>query len=384
MMLTTRSSTVCSTVPTTASGGDGTGWTCGGYSDWDGFGAEVRESQPHIWRWRDWIIESLNADKPYDQMIVEMLAGDEVAPEDPATVRATGFLARNWYKFNRNVWLDFTIEHTAKGFLGTTLNCARCHDHMYDPISQQDYYTFRAFFEAHDIRTDRLPGQPDIVKDGLARVYDANATAPTFLFTRGDEKQPDKEHPLAAALPGIFAGGELTVDAVPLSPAAYYPGSRAVLQEEALAQIRGDVDKLLAGLKESGAKLASAKQKLADFAAGKTADPAANPSAVILADDFSAPHPELWTTGPGDWEFANGRLSQKDPRDAITQLLSIKAHPTDFLAAVQIQDDGRKSLQIGRPQLRRRSRARFLGRLSQRHREASGLSAGRGPGQLSG
>ncbi|HTI51869.1 MAG TPA: DUF1549 domain-containing protein, partial [Planctomycetaceae bacterium] len=48
------------------------------YSDWDGYGAEVRESQPHIWRWRDWIIESLNADKPYDRMIVEMLAGDEV------------------------------------------------------------------------------------------------------------------------------------------------------------------------------------------------------------------------------------------------------------------------------------------------------------------
>jgi mono/diheme cytochrome c family protein len=311
------------------------------YSDWDGFGAEVRESQPHIWRWRDWIIESLNADKPYDQMIVEMLAGDEVAPEDPATVRATGFLARNWYKFNRNVWLDYTIEHTAKGFLGTTLNCARCHDHMYDPVSQQDYYTFRAFFEAHDIRTDRLPGQPDVAKDGLARVYDAHAAAPTFLFTRGDEKQPDKEHPLAAALPGIFAGRELTIDAVPLSPAAYYPGSRAVLQEEALAQVRGDVDKSLAALKEAGAKLASAKQKLADFVAGKTADPAVS-SSIVLADDFSVPRPELWTTGPGDWEYANGRLAQKDSRDAITQLLSVKVHPPDFVARFKFKTTGGK------------------------------------------
>ena len=103
------------------------------------------------------------------------------------------------------MWLDFTVEHTSKAFLGTTLNCARCHDHMYDPIAQQDYYQFRAFFEAHDIRTDRVPGQPDIAKDGLARVFDANAAAPTFLFTRGDEKQPDKDHPLAAALPAIFA-----------------------------------------------------------------------------------------------------------------------------------------------------------------------------------
>ena len=75
------------------------------YSDWDGFGAEVRESQPHIWRWRDWIVESLNADKGYDRMVVEMLAADEAAPDDPDALRATGFLVRNWYKFNRNVWL---------------------------------------------------------------------------------------------------------------------------------------------------------------------------------------------------------------------------------------------------------------------------------------
>jgi hypothetical protein len=63
------------------------------YSDWAGYQAEVRESQPHIWRWRDWIIESLNADKPYDQMVREMLAADEIAPADPGppgSWRATG------------------------------------------------------------------------------------------------------------------------------------------------------------------------------------------------------------------------------------------------------------------------------------------------------
>ncbi len=234
------------------------------YSDWDGFGAEVRESQPHIWRWRDWIIESLNADKPYDQMIVEMLAGDELAPDDPATVRATGFLVRNWYKFNRNVWIDFSIEHTSKAFLGTTLNCARCHDHMYDPISQQDYYRFRAFFEAHDIRTDRVPGQPDTAKDGLVHVYDANAAVPTFLFVRGDEKNPDKEHPLTAGLPAVLAKSELTIDAVALPATAYYPGLRPHVQMEALAQVRGEVEKAQAGLKDAVAKVDAAKKKVSD------------------------------------------------------------------------------------------------------------------------
>ena len=119
------------------------------YSDWDGFGAEVRESQPHIWRWRDWIVESLNRDMPYDRMIVAMLAADETDPCDTSSLRATGFLVRNWYKFNRNVWLEDTVEHTAKAFLGITLNCAKCHDHKYDPIPQTDYYAFRAFFEPY-------------------------------------------------------------------------------------------------------------------------------------------------------------------------------------------------------------------------------------------
>ena len=75
-----------------------------------------RHSQKHIWRWRDWIVESLNEDKSYDRMILEMLAGDELDPGNADTVRATGFLARNWYLYNRNFWLDDIIEHTAKGF----------------------------------------------------------------------------------------------------------------------------------------------------------------------------------------------------------------------------------------------------------------------------
>ena len=92
--------------------------------DWAGYGDEIRESQRHIWRWRDWIISSLNQDKPYNQMVVEMLAGDELDPTNVEILPATGFLARNWFKFNRNVWLDNTIEHTGKAFLGMTFNCA--------------------------------------------------------------------------------------------------------------------------------------------------------------------------------------------------------------------------------------------------------------------
>ena len=247
------------------------------YSDWDGYGQEIRESKPHIWRWRDWIVESLNADKGYDQMIVEMLAGDEIAPDDPATLRATGYLVRNWYSFNRHVWLDATIEHTAKAFLGTTLNCARCHDHMYDPISQTDYFQFRAIFEAHDVRTDRVPGQADITKDGLVRAYDANADAKTFLFRRGDDKQPVTEHPLVAGLPGVFRAQEFRPQPVTLNPNAFYPGSREHEQLESLQQAQSQFEATLKARSEADAKLQSAKKALADLLAAKAKGEAVKP-----------------------------------------------------------------------------------------------------------
>jgi hypothetical protein len=106
------------------------------YSDWWGLGAEVRNSQKHIWQWRDWIVESLNADKGYDQMVREMLAADELYPDDLDRLRASGFLARQYFRFNRTTWMDETVEHTSKAFLGLTFNCSKCHDHKYDPIAQ--------------------------------------------------------------------------------------------------------------------------------------------------------------------------------------------------------------------------------------------------------
>jgi len=160
------------------------------YSDWYGFGSQVRNSQPHIWHWRDWIVESLNQDKGYDRMVQEMLAGDELAPTDLSTLRATGYLARTWYRFNRNVWLQDTVEHVSAGFLGVTLKCARCHDHKYDPLAQEEYYKFRAFFEPYDVRLDPTPGEADTAKDGIARAFDAEPREATT-------KDP--------FLPGIFA-----------------------------------------------------------------------------------------------------------------------------------------------------------------------------------
>jgi len=248
------------------------------YSDWWGLGAEVRNSQKHIWHWRDWIIESLNADKGYDQMLREMLAADELYPNDLDKLRATGFLARQYFKFNRNTWLDETVEHTSKAFLGLTMNCARCHDHKYDPIAQADYYRFRAFFEPYQIRTDQVRGDVDFEKDGIPRAFDCNLDTPTYLFLRGDEKQPVKDKPLSPGIPPILAFTELEIRSISLPPEAYAPGLRPLVIENYQRLSEKQV-------KVAQDALAQARKKLAE--ADKSQTEAAQ-AAVSLAEKVLA------------------------------------------------------------------------------------------------
>src|SRR5262245_24640393 len=155
------------------------------YSDWAGWGKQVRDSQPHIWHWRDWIVESLNRDKPYDRMVVEMLAADEESPEDLDALRATGYLARNYKLLSREKWMQDVVDHTGQAFLGVTIGCARCHDHMYDPVFQKEYYRVRAIFEPHRVRIDPVRGARDTAKDGIPRAFDGQPDATTRLFARG-------------------------------------------------------------------------------------------------------------------------------------------------------------------------------------------------------
>src|SRR5436309_11871628 len=82
----------------------------------------------------------------------------------------------------------------------------------------------RAFFEPYQVRTDMRPGETDFEKDGLPRVSDCNLDTPTFLFVRGDEKQPMKNKPLAPGLPEILSLGELSIKPVTLPPEVHSPG----------------------------------------------------------------------------------------------------------------------------------------------------------------
>ncbi|RCS54928.1 DUF1553 domain-containing protein [Bremerella cremea] len=109
--------------------------------------------KPNAWKYRDYVIRSFNENKPYDQFIVEQLAGDEIEKPTPESIIATGY-------YRLGVWddepadpllhvydqYDDLIATTGKTFLGITVNCARCHDHKIDPITQANYYEFLSFF----------------------------------------------------------------------------------------------------------------------------------------------------------------------------------------------------------------------------------------------
>ena len=121
------------------------------YAESDGY--RIDEYRPHAWRYRDYVIASLNADKPYDRFVQEQIAGDELFPGDTAALAATGFLRLGIYEYNnRDVDLQWTgmlndiTDVTADVFLGLGVQCARCHDHKFDPILQKDYFRLQAFF----------------------------------------------------------------------------------------------------------------------------------------------------------------------------------------------------------------------------------------------
>jgi hypothetical protein len=286
------------------------------YSDWDGYGNEIRESKPHIWRWRDWIIESLNTDKPYDQMVQEMLAADELAPDDPDALRATGFLVRNWYKFNRNKWLDDTVEHTGKAFLGMTFNCCRCHDHMYDPLAQREYYALRAFFEPYDIRTDRLPGEANTNKVGLVRAFDAKLDEPTFVFARGNEKNPLKDEPIAPAVPRVLAGAACSVEPVRLSRLSSYPGLATFVRDETLAAARDELEMAKAARNAAEKKLADVQKTPPAFQPTPDPRPPSLDPALVDADAQFAVAAAALAAGESNLAFVAARLVADDAVEA--------------------------------------------------------------------
>lgn len=176
------------------------------YADSGGFHEDI--DRPFAWRYRDYVIRSLNEDKPYTQFVREQLAGDELPEVSVESLAATAFcrngptnddnmgnnaLDRERYRLDL---LDDVISTTSSVYLGLTVGCARCHDHKFDPLPQSDYYQFLAIFNnvtRKDVALDEQ-GLPQLAqkaaekgKPAVMAVHDvSNKPRETHVLFRGD------------------------------------------------------------------------------------------------------------------------------------------------------------------------------------------------------
>jgi hypothetical protein len=160
-------------------------------------GYESNHPRHSAWRYRDWVIASFNADKPYDRFLRQQLAGDEMTPYSDENLVATGFLAAARLSSNeedkwlqRSQVLSDVVNATGSAFLGLTIHCAQCHTHKFDPITIRDYYALEAFF---------IGGQPvnAAIRDPAERAayearrppeYEPARQLKELLYERGRQK----------------------------------------------------------------------------------------------------------------------------------------------------------------------------------------------------
>jgi hypothetical protein len=146
------------------------------YADSGGFSADWE--RPHNWRYRDYVIRSFNGDKPYNQFVVEQIAGDELDPDDPEMRIAASFLRMGPWEHTsmsipevtRQQWLDDVTNAVGVTFLATGMTCFQCHDHKFDPLPTRDYYRMQAAFATTRFTRPPTPFLPEERTEDLPRL----------------------------------------------------------------------------------------------------------------------------------------------------------------------------------------------------------------------
>jgi mono/diheme cytochrome c family protein len=245
-----------------------------GYADSEGK-REQDLPRPHAWRYRDYVIRSLNADKPYDRFLREQLAGDELADYASApevtqelydNLVATGFLRMapdaTWANItgfipDRLEVIADEIDVLGSAVMGLSLKCARCHSHKFDPIPHRDYYrlvaVFRGAFDEYDwLKPDVRPGLGPVSQDPLGgrnlpqvmtaerkawqaqpkpgpeprihALWDRGEPSPTYIYRRGDYLNPGRL--VGPGVPSVLTDGKTPFDVQPPWPGAKSTGRR--------------------------------------------------------------------------------------------------------------------------------------------------------------
>ena len=291
------------------------------YAESDGYKAD--DYRQHAWRYRDYVVKSLNADKPYSQFITEQLAGDELylnaKPEtrNPEHLVATGYFRAGIYEYNnrdvRGQWqriLEDITDTSADTFLGVGLQCARCHDHKFDPLLQKDYYRFQSFFAPLLPREDLLvatPTEKAAHDEQLAKWETATADLRAEL-----EKllAQTKKNTIASALEKFIE--DIRVDMS--KPVAERTPYEHQIAELAYRQVTYEFDKLDTKLKgEPKERVIALRKKLTEFDSLK---PAPLPPFFGATDVGPVAPVTYLTKGKNKEAIAPGYLSVLDPKDA--------------------------------------------------------------------
>jgi Protein of unknown function (DUF1553)/Protein of unknown function (DUF1549) len=298
------------------------------YADSNGFKAD--ETRPNVWRYRDYVIRSLNSDKPYDRFVKEQVAGDELYPGSSEALVAMGF-NRHWIDETnaaalyprRQETLDDMTTVTGETFLGLTFGCARCHNHKFDPILQKDFYRLQSFFANTSFGDGPLP-----IEDAAARHQYNTQKAVWEAKTQDIRAEMAKiVEPLrvSKAMKGSVTYEPEVQAAIFMDPAQRNPLQTMMYHTaQPLITFNEEPDaKTLRTLKEDDAKrYVELKKQLAEFDSLK---PPPAPEGQFMID-ISAQAPPTHILRGGSWdsqgdEVQPGFLSILDPTDAkITPL----------------------------------------------------------------
>jgi hypothetical protein len=288
------------------------------FAETDGFNADgVR---PHAWRYRDYVIQSFNADKPFDRFIQEQLAGDELFPDNPEAWIATGFLRHYPDEYNAvnleqrryEILTDIT-DTTAATFLGLTAGCARCHDHKYDPVTQDDYFRMQAFFAGFwPIEKNLYTPSEQAEYDRQLAAWEAKTAEIRQAIAKIEEPLRKRE---SQRQRNRFPEEYANLLDIPFEKRSPLEKQIAAMVEKQVYSEAKDIAKSLKGADKE--HYDALKAQLAQFEKDKPADP---PQAMVMTDLPEPPPTYLFKRGewrkPGD-EVVPGYINVITPQDAI-------------------------------------------------------------------
>jgi hypothetical protein len=300
------------------------------YAESEGFKAD--ETRPNAWRYRDYVINSFNTNKPYDRFVKEQIAGDELWPDDPQARVATAFNRHYPDESNARVLmqrrqeiLDDITDTVGATFMAMTYGCARCHDHKFDPILQKDYFRLQAFF-ANTAADDEIPMEsPEWVRQYRARKTAWEGQTKPVRDQIAALLEPERQ----AILKDFVDKYPPEIQAAIAKPAA----DRTPFEWQMYAKAKPylEIDDDQAGKALKGEKKAKYAALLAELKKSATIDPGPEPIGIGM-HDLSGTAPQTHLLGVGVWdnpkeEVQPGFLSILDPNPARIAALA-DAHTT--------------------------------------------------------